>query len=215
MAVESEGLTTLEEVGLEEDGCGHWGDLPKLVILITSKIKLLGLHKWTKTQQRYRNALAATNFTATVCNAYVQKVRDEIEDEEEDDDDLAKLPRQLSANDKWPMYKKLIANWLDTKKGMEGAPLSYVIKKYDAAITNMSELVALKTNHKRLIKGTEISGTAYDTNNGNIFHSSRDFALKALDKHFQGDARIGKSKDEAYAAIKADAYTGSCPKHYS
>eukprot|EP00957_Ditylum_brightwellii_P125674 9579778-Ditylum_brightwellii.AAC.1 len=52
---------------------------------------------------------------------------------------------------------------------MEGAPLSYVIKKDDAAITNMAELAVLKINHERLIKGAEMSGTAYETDNGNVF----------------------------------------------
>eukprot|EP00957_Ditylum_brightwellii_P036809 2787807-Ditylum_brightwellii.AAC.1 len=63
------------------------------------------------------------------------------------------------------MYKKLIENYLDTKKGMKGAPLSYVIKKDDAAITDTTKLVALKTNHERLIKGAEMSGMAYETDN--------------------------------------------------
>eukprot|EP00957_Ditylum_brightwellii_P057196 4333860-Ditylum_brightwellii.AAC.1 len=62
-------------------------------------MKILGLHKWIRTQQRCGNTLAATNFTATVCDAYDQKVRDEIEDKE-DDDDLVKPPKQLSAHDK-------------------------------------------------------------------------------------------------------------------
>eukprot|EP00957_Ditylum_brightwellii_P165360 12590216-Ditylum_brightwellii.AAC.1 len=87
------------------------------------------------------------------------------------------------------MYKKLIENYLDTKKGMEGAPLSYVIRKDDASITNMTKLAVLKTSHERLIKGSEMSGTAYETDNG------------------KGDTRIGRSKDEAYAAIKATTYT--------
>eukprot|EP00957_Ditylum_brightwellii_P063836 4844146-Ditylum_brightwellii.AAC.1 len=64
------------------------------------------------------------------------KVRDKIEDEEEDNDDLVKPSKQLSANDKWPMYKKLVENYLDIKKGMEGALLSYIIRKDDAAITD-------------------------------------------------------------------------------
>eukprot|EP00957_Ditylum_brightwellii_P133054 10145523-Ditylum_brightwellii.AAC.1 len=64
------------------------------------------------------------------------------------------------------MYKKLIENYLDAKRGMEGSPLSYVIKKDDAAIINTTDLVALKTNHKMLIYGTEMSGTAYETDNG-------------------------------------------------
>eukprot|EP00957_Ditylum_brightwellii_P001737 134025-Ditylum_brightwellii.AAC.1 len=97
-------------------------DLPQLVIPITAEMNFLGLHKWIRTQQRCGNSLAATNFTATVCDAYARKVRDEIKDKEEDNDDLVKLPKQLSAHDKWPMYKKLTKNYLDTKKGMEGAP---------------------------------------------------------------------------------------------
>eukprot|EP00957_Ditylum_brightwellii_P201828 15327395-Ditylum_brightwellii.AAC.1 len=112
---------------------------------------------------------------------------------------------------------------------MEGAPLSYVIRKDDAAITNATELAALKTNHERLIKGAEMSGTVYETDNGKVFsfikglalnsqvysflhpfeatHDGRG-ALKTLDKHFQGDTKIGRSKDKAYAAIKAVTYTG-------
>ena len=74
-----------------------------------------------------------------------------------------------------------------------------------------------------------MSGTAYETDNGKVFsfikglvlnsqvysflhpfEVTRDGrgAMKALDKHFQGDTRIGRSKDEAYAAIKAASYTG-------
>eukprot|EP00957_Ditylum_brightwellii_P198661 15141295-Ditylum_brightwellii.AAC.1 len=68
-------------------------------------MKFLGLHKWIRTQQRHRNILTATNFTAAACDAYAQKVRDEIEDEEEGNDDLVKPPKQLNAHDKWPMYK--------------------------------------------------------------------------------------------------------------
>eukprot|EP00957_Ditylum_brightwellii_P007919 599407-Ditylum_brightwellii.AAC.1 len=63
-------------------------------------MKFLGLHKWTRTQQRHGNTLAATNFTAAVCDAYAQKVRDEIKDEEEDNDGIVKPPKQLSAHDK-------------------------------------------------------------------------------------------------------------------
>eukprot|EP00957_Ditylum_brightwellii_P049518 3755887-Ditylum_brightwellii.AAC.1 len=68
-------------------------------------MKFIGPHKWIRTQQRRGNTLAVTNFTATVCDAYVQKVTDEIKDEEEDNNDLDKPPKQLSAHDKWPMYK--------------------------------------------------------------------------------------------------------------
>eukprot|EP00957_Ditylum_brightwellii_P117706 8978614-Ditylum_brightwellii.AAC.1 len=81
------------------------GELPQLVIPITAEMKFLGLYKWIRTQQRCRNTLAAINFTATICDAYEWKVRDEIEDEEEDNDDLVQNPKQLSATDKWPMYK--------------------------------------------------------------------------------------------------------------
>eukprot|EP00957_Ditylum_brightwellii_P091398 6958867-Ditylum_brightwellii.AAC.1 len=112
---------------------------------------------------------------------------------------------------------------------MGGSPLSYVIRKGDAAITDTAELVALKTNHERLIKGTEMSGTAYGTDNRKVFSFIKGLvlnswvylflhpfeatcdgrgALKALDKHFQGDTRIGRSNDEAYATIKAATYTG-------
>eukprot|EP00957_Ditylum_brightwellii_P149649 11395423-Ditylum_brightwellii.AAC.1 len=113
MAVESEGLTSLEEIGLvtqsglqrmlkslqerkrmDEDTEKY---LPQLVIPLTTEMKFLGLHKWIRTQQRRGNTLEATNFTAAV--------RDEIEDKEEDVDDLVKPPKQLSAHDKWPMYK--------------------------------------------------------------------------------------------------------------
>eukprot|EP00957_Ditylum_brightwellii_P097688 7440549-Ditylum_brightwellii.AAC.2 len=64
------------------------------------------------------------------------------------------------------MRKKLIEIYLDIKKGMKGAPLSYAIRKDDATITNTTELVAPKINHERLIKGAEMSGTAYETDNG-------------------------------------------------
>eukprot|EP00957_Ditylum_brightwellii_P041978 3178792-Ditylum_brightwellii.AAC.1 len=141
-------------------------DLPQLLIPITAEMKFLGLHKRIRIQQRCGNTLADTNCTAAVCDAYAQKVRDEIEDKEEDNDDLAKPPKQLSVHDKWPMYKKLIKNYLDTKKDMDGAPLSYVIRKDDAAITNTTKLSALKTNHERLIKGAGMSGTSYETDNG-------------------------------------------------
>eukprot|EP00957_Ditylum_brightwellii_P203940 15336854-Ditylum_brightwellii.AAC.1 len=175
MVVESEGLTSLEEIelviqsGLQrmlkslqerkrmDEDSGK--DLPQLVISLTAEMKFLGLHKWIRTHQRCRNTLTATNFTAA-------KVRDDIEDKKEDNDDLIKSPKQLSAHDKWPLYKKLIENYLDTKKGMEGAPLSYVIRKDDAATAHTTELTALKTNHDRLIKGSEMSGTPYETDNG-------------------------------------------------
>eukprot|EP00957_Ditylum_brightwellii_P158526 12066596-Ditylum_brightwellii.AAC.1 len=65
-------------------------DLSRLVVPLTAEMKFLGLHKWIKTQQRHKNTLAATNFTAAVCDAYAWKVRAEIEDKEEDDDDLVK-----------------------------------------------------------------------------------------------------------------------------
>eukprot|EP00957_Ditylum_brightwellii_P127732 9741110-Ditylum_brightwellii.AAC.1 len=140
MAVESEGLNTLEKMGLvtqimlqrmlkslqerKMTDATTGGDLPQLVIPITAEMTFCGLHKWISTQQGYENTLAATNFTVTVCNTYAWKVKDELEDEDDDDDDIVKPPRQLSANDKWPMYKKLIENYLDTKEVMEEAPLS-------------------------------------------------------------------------------------------
>ena len=84
-AVESEGLTNLEEIGqVTQSGLqrmlkslwerkrmdGDSGkDLPQLVIPITAEMKFLGLHKWIRTQQRRGNTLAATNFTAAVCDA--------------------------------------------------------------------------------------------------------------------------------------------------
>eukprot|EP00957_Ditylum_brightwellii_P060931 4625617-Ditylum_brightwellii.AAC.1 len=107
---------------------------------------------------------------------------------------------------------------------MEGAPLSYVIRKDDAAVTNKTKLAALKINQERLVKGAEMSGTIHETDNRKVFSFIKGLvlnsqvysfmhpfeatqdghgALKALDKHFQGDTRIGKSKDEAYVAIKA------------
>eukprot|EP00957_Ditylum_brightwellii_P092053 7007582-Ditylum_brightwellii.AAC.1 len=74
-----------------------------------------------------------------------------------------------------------------------------------------------------------MSGMAYETDNGKVvsfikglvlnsqvhlflhpFEATHDGhgSLKALDKHFQGDTRIGWSKDEAYASIKTATYTG-------
>eukprot|EP00957_Ditylum_brightwellii_P124465 9485660-Ditylum_brightwellii.AAC.1 len=74
-----------------------------------------------------------------------------------------------------------------------------------------------------------MSGTAYETDNGKVFlfikglvldsqvysflhpfeatHDGHG-ALKALDKHFQGDTRIDRIKYEAYAAIMIATYTG-------
>eukprot|EP00957_Ditylum_brightwellii_P062857 4768952-Ditylum_brightwellii.AAC.1 len=62
---------------------------------------------------------------------------------------------------------------------MEGAPLSYVIRKDDAAMTNTSELAALKTNHERLIKGAEMSVTAYETDNENVFSFIKGLVLNS------------------------------------
>eukprot|EP00957_Ditylum_brightwellii_P091299 6952254-Ditylum_brightwellii.AAC.2 len=74
-----------------------------------------------------------------------------------------------------------------------------------------------------------MSGTTYETDNGKMFSFIKGLvlnsqacsflhpfeathdgcgALKAPDKHFQGDTRIDSSKDEAYAAIKVATYTG-------
>eukprot|EP00957_Ditylum_brightwellii_P177024 13485981-Ditylum_brightwellii.AAC.1 len=62
---------------------------------------------------------------------------------------------------------------------MEGAPLSYVIRKYDAAITNTTKLAALKTNHERRIKGAEMSGMAYETDNGKVLSSAKGLVLSS------------------------------------
>eukprot|EP00957_Ditylum_brightwellii_P185358 14114129-Ditylum_brightwellii.AAC.1 len=72
-------------------------DLPQLVIPLTVEVKFLGLHKWIRIQQRCGNTLVATNFTAAVCDAYAQKVTNEIENMQEDNDDLVKPPKQLNA----------------------------------------------------------------------------------------------------------------------
>eukprot|EP00957_Ditylum_brightwellii_P130667 9968149-Ditylum_brightwellii.AAC.1 len=73
-----------------------------------------------------------------------------------------------------------------------------------------------------------MSGTSYETDNGKVFSffnglvlSSQVYsclhpfeatcdgcgALKTLDKHFQGNTRICRSKDEAYTAIKVATYS--------
>eukprot|EP00957_Ditylum_brightwellii_P091235 6946282-Ditylum_brightwellii.AAC.1 len=95
--------------------------------------------------------------------------------------------------------------------GMDRAPLPYVIRKVDAAITNIAELATLKIDHEMLLKGAEMPGTSYETDNKKSFSfinglvlNSQVYlffhpfeatcdgcgALKALDKHFQDDARI-------------------------
>eukprot|EP00957_Ditylum_brightwellii_P149597 11391483-Ditylum_brightwellii.AAC.1 len=87
--MESEGLTNLEEIrlvtqsGLQRIPKSLWerkrtdkdsgNNLPQLVKPITAEMKLLGLHKWIRTQQRHGNTLAAINFTAAVCDAYAWK----------------------------------------------------------------------------------------------------------------------------------------------
>ena len=203
---------------------------PPVVIPATAEVKLCGMHMWLRSRQRRDLAINIGSFNNDLIMEWARKARDHKEQQEAESStgELLKTPAPLKVTDVWTLYRKEVENYLSTRKNMEGIPMDYVVRKQDAPLT-LEELPPEASSHDKKTKTVALSGPAWEEDNGTVFALIKQLTLKShvwsfisqyeatrngraafqtLDQHFQGDARIGRSKQEAYEAIAAASYKG-------
>ena len=153
----------------------------RIVISATAEVKLLGMLAWVRSHQRRGLTVVPNQFHDALVQEWAIKARDLDESRRKDDsDELVKPPREFKMTDSWSIYKKELDNYLSSKRNTDGIPLSYVIRDNDAALTRaeLSALPAGTSEHEKLVKGTLLSGPAWEEDNGVVFALVKQLTFK-------------------------------------
>ena len=188
------------------------------------EFKLYAMHNWVSTKIRQGIPIIEPEFTEAVCADQATLVRESIE--KSDKDDVVPEPKPFTKDSHWTMYDKLLTNYLGSKCGKNLIPLAYVVRKEDDAEPEDS---VFQNEFEKVVKTTPHTGAAYEHHNGTtwtiikaltmqgpawayISHldATRDGrgAIKALRAHYEGDAALSRTKDEAYKTLKNASYSG-------
>ena len=65
-------------------------------------------------------------FTDTIALEYASKVCHPKESKREDEEGLVKFPETFGKESSWRTFKKVLRNYLGTRKGINGIPLEYI-----------------------------------------------------------------------------------------
>ena len=157
---------------------------------------------------------------------YASKVRRLEESKKEDEEGLVKFPKAFGKETSWRTFKKVVRNYLGTKKGINGVPLEYIMHNVDGP---GQVRIQYATEHEHLVVTTPLEGEAFEANNGKDWLVSKDLtsrgpahtyishldqlqhgraAIKALRAHYEGNSAMSQTKAQAYNTIKNASYSG-------
>ena len=137
-----------------------------------------------------------------------------------------KFPEAFGKETSWRTFKKVLRNYLGTKKGINGAPLEYIMCNVDGPGLARTQYA---TEHEHLVMTTPREGEAFEADNGKVLLVLKDLtlrglvfayishldqlqhgraAIKALRAHYEGNSAMSQTKAQAYDTIKNASYSG-------
>ena len=188
--------------------------------------KLYALHLWVTTRLLQGQVVQGQQFTDAIALEYASKVRRLEESKKEDEEGLVKFPEAFGKETSWRMFKKVLRNYLGTKKGINGVPLEYIMHDVDGP---GQARIQYATEHEHLVVTTPLEGEAFEADNGKVWLVLKDLilrgpafayishldqlqhgraAIKALRAHYEGNLAMSQTKAQAYDTIKNASYSG-------
>ena len=88
-----------------------------------------------------------------------------------------KFPEAFGKEMSWRMFKKVLKNYLGTKKGINGVPLEYIVRNVDGPGP-----VGLQyaTEHEHLAITTPLEREAFEADNGKVWMVLKVLMLRGL-----------------------------------
>lgn len=189
---------------------------------------LKAMKHWVRTENAKGRVPDPADFTLEVA----QKHRAILTANRSKDKTEVESPGELKGAKHWKMWLEQLDNYFSQQLGENGIPLSYVIRKQDAAeepgtvyetfIEEMAALVILEgegynaDNERVWIKLKELTLNGPAWNYAQPFERTKDGrgAFKAMRNHFEGPATINARLNEAMQTIETLTYRGES-KHYT
>ena len=139
--------------------------------------KLYALHLWVTTRLLQGQVVQGQQFTDTIALEYASKVCHLEESKKEDEEGLVKFPEAFGKEMSWRMFKKVLKNYLGTKKGINGVPLEYIVRNVDGPGP-----VGLQyaTEHEHLAITTPLEREAFEADNGKVWMVLKVLMLRGL-----------------------------------
>ena len=114
-------------------------------------------------------------FTDAIALEYASKVYHLKESKKEDEEGLVKFPEAFGKETSWRTFKKVLRNYLGTKKGINGVPLEYIMRDVDGP-GQARQVYA--TEHEHLVVTTPLEGEALEADNGKVWLVLKDLMLR-------------------------------------
>ena len=193
---------------------------------LNQEYKLYTLHLCVTTWLSQGQVVQGQQFTEAIALEYASKVCRLEESKKEDEEGLVKLPEAFGKEMSWRMFKKVLRNYLGTKKGINGVPLEYIMCDMDGPGQAGTQYA---TEHEHLVVTTPLEGVAFEADNGKVWLVLKDLtlrgpafayishldqlwhgraAIKALRAHYEGNSAMSQTKAQAYNTIKIASYSG-------
>ena len=188
--------------------------------------KLYALHLWVTTRLSQGQVVQGQQFTDAITLEYASKVCCLEESKKEDEEGLVKFPEAFGKEMSWRMFKKVLRNYLRTKKGINGVLLEYIMRDVDGP--GLARQV-YATEHQHLVVTTPLEGETFEADNGKVWLVLKDLtlrgpafayishldqlqhgraAIKALRAHYEGNLAMSQTKAQACNTIKNASYSG-------
>ena len=136
--------------------------------------RIRALAHWARKQQLRQLPIPNGGFTAALMAASIQELDMEAEEETE-----VKKPAKLNPED-WDVWEPSFVNYLKSLKGVQGTPLSYVIRSANLTVNDFDPQM-ISTDGSMLFLWTALPTPETTTElPGNYSHSSQALELKAL-----------------------------------
>ena len=124
--------------------------------------KLYMLHLWVTTWLSQGQVVQRHLFTDTIALGYASKVCHLEESKKEDGEELVKFPEAFGKETTWRAFKKVLRNYLGTKKGINGVQLEYIMCNVDGP-RQLRQIYA--TEHEHSVVPTPLEGVDYEMEN--------------------------------------------------
>ena len=136
--------------------------------------RIRALAHWARKQQLRQLPIPNGGFTAALMAASIQELDMEAEEETE-----VKKPAKLNPED-WDVWEPSFVNYLKSLKGVQGTPLSYVIRSANLTVNDFDPQM-ISTDGSMLFLWTALPTPETTTElPGNYSHSSQALELKVL-----------------------------------
>ena len=226
----NEGYVTLSEIGeitsehLKSMCEGIRKRSPKLAFPSKSQFKLLVAQFYAEGCRRHGVVPAALDM-ADVDN--FEEIREAyLLAKSPDREAKIDTPPKFGDGTKFPKWKQLVENYLQSTKGQGGIPLAYIIRESDmtpaagTVFSSLTEKLIMCTPHTgegfnsdnrevwEVLRPLLIHGPAWAYVRGYAKRSNGRGAWKALLAHYEGSGAINVEINSAYAAIKEAKYSG-------